>query len=58
MEHALFWESLVMFSAGALLVCVGFSRRDNTSGIVLLWMGAACMLALVFYLIPKLLHLT
>jgi len=58
MEHELFWASLGIFSAGVLLICIGFSHREHGSGIGLLWLGAACMLGLVFYHIPKLLHLT
>lgn len=58
MNHEFFWASLAIFTMGVLLISIGFSRRDNGSGIALLWLGAACMLGLVFYFIPKMLHLT
>ena len=57
MEHEFFWASLAIFSVGVVFISVGFSRRENASGIALLWLGAACMLGLVFYHIPKMLHL-
>ncbi|MEH6564281.1 MAG: hypothetical protein V7756_03000 [Halopseudomonas sp.] len=58
MQHELFWASLAIFLTGVLFICAGFSRREDGLGIALLWVGAACMLGLVFYHIPKLLHLT
>ena len=58
MGKELFWASLAIFSVGVLLISAGFSRRDSGWGIALLWLGAACMLGLVFYHIPKMLHLS
>ncbi|MCC4259091.1 hypothetical protein LL270_00285 [Pseudomonas aestusnigri] len=48
-----FWVTVAIFTLGVLLIGGGFSRSQTPIGMALIWGGALCMLALVFYYIPR-----
>ena len=48
-----FWVTVAIFTLGVLLIGGGFSRSQTPTGVALIWGGALCMLALVFYYIPR-----
>lgn len=48
-----FWVTVTIFTLGVILIGLGFARSQTSTGMALMWGGALCMLALVFYYIPQ-----
>ncbi|QLF92329.1 hypothetical protein HW090_03570 [Pseudomonas sp. ABC1] len=46
--HAL-WVTLGILCLGMVLLGVGFTRRDQPFGVLLLWLGTLCMLSIIGY---------
>ncbi|MEL0167397.1 MAG: hypothetical protein VW877_04655 [Pseudomonadaceae bacterium] len=48
-----FWVTVAIFTLGVMLIGGGYSRSQTRTGMALMWGGALCMIALVFYYIPQ-----
>ncbi|MGV8917609.1 MAG: hypothetical protein ACOH2R_07395 [Pseudomonas sp.] len=39
-----FWSLLIPLIAGMILLCIGYSYQERSSGVFILWLGMICII--------------
>lgn len=49
MDYTTYWPTIAALFLGLLMIVVGYTLRSRNSGVVILWLGQALIVALVLF---------